>query len=716
MPAFSNKSYTDAFSILNDKLFQEAIYLSSGELYDAVYLKPSTSIDHIAIKQRLSILKYAHRTSTRCTPFGNFAGIGIGKIGTDSGINVYGPANFLSSTTLDIEFFILLANWIGQSPAASNKILYYPNTTLYNFDKNLRFIERNYNHKIDQLLLSSISNSKEIRKLLKLLDNGLSKPAMTDFLITKGFTENPDEADIFISSLIDNQVIVSELWPSITENNIEKFIAVFKKYQELVPGDVFRYFDKCTAALAAINSKLPGDKLQLIRKLEDLIKTQNAIGGTVRKSFTTTNLFINTINASVSFQIRDLVLEGLKVLNILRRNKRTDIDQFKIKFFERYEYEEIPLTEALDPDLGITFGNFTSENLRKNSLLKDFSFKEKQVGKTLIQDHEINTNSFFIRKYLKAIAQKADVIHLGDDDLQGYQENWSEFPKTISAGIEVINAGNQGDPLIFLKFAGGHSANSIIGRFALDFPEVSELSDDIQKFEMKNAPEDSIIAEIAYLPEDLSHSKILYRNSIYKYQIPIMSSPCSANKTQILLSDLWLSIDENNQFVLKSKKLNKKVIPRNSTADAFDGSTNPFYYFLSAMQGGGVIRGGLTYDLKDFNIISVYYPRIVYNKKIILSPKTWLIDLKKFNSGSSFDDFCFTIKKELNLPDKVLCVSGDNKLLIDFNLSYAYDLLKMEIKKGNLRLEEYFDYDSDPLIFANGKVYNNEVIFSLFRA
>jgi hypothetical protein len=51
-----------------------------------------------------------------------------------------------------------------------------------------------------------------------------------------------------------------------------------------------------------------------------------------------------------------------------------------------------------------------------------------------------------------------------------------------------------------------------------------------------------------------------------------------------------------------------------------------------------------------------------------------------------------------------------------FGESYTYEILKAELKKMPLFFEEYLFNDSDPLVTAENRVFNNEIIFNLYKS
>lgn len=716
IPGFTNKKYTHPDECISSDFFKEAVYLASTNLYDAVFSKDTPeSLSNIPAKQRWSIVKYLNRMCTRSTPFGNFASVGIGKITDKSTIVIDDDSPFTSVTSLNNEFFISLSKEVEKSAQLSDLILYYPNSSLYQSGNRLRYIERREGGLKDDLLLSSIEYSKAVKGILAVCRRGLNKSTIAQFIVSNNFSETIVEAELFVDSLISNQILINEFYPGITSDNLKAAKLKLDKYANEAPLELSDYFKACVKKIGRINDLLPGKRVDSIIDLELFIKQHNMPLANNNARFTKSNLYTRAEASSVGKNITELLKEGIKVLNMLQKNNLSKIENFKTLFFERYEHEEIPFTEALDPDVGIGFGNYSAEFIRKDPILKSIVFKTNSASG---ENHIARTSTevpFLLKKYIEYVEGKHEAIELGRNDFKHCTENWDNLPLTFSAGIEVIRAGNNSSPLIYLRFAGGYSANAVLGRFTADCDDVRKLATQIEEFESRNTPDGAVMAELACMPDEVSHSNLLTRASIYKYEIPILSNLSVASDHQILMSDLYLSIDENQSLILRSKKLGKRIIPRNSTADAFHVSSNPYYHFLTAMQSNGNLRSGINYDFKNMGITNGFYPRVIYENKIILSPATWQINFHVLNQGDRFNENLIQLRQELKIPDKVYSTSGDNKLLVDFTLPGASDILKTELKKGNIFIEEYFDDNSDPLIVAGKEVYNNELLFFLFK-
>lgn len=163
--------------VLQNGLFQEAIYIASPLLYNQLQKYLIGKIADVSKKQRIecALYRYVSRMSSRCTPFGLFAGVSIGQM-CNSKSNTEIKLGYLKRhTRLDMNFVCVLAEQLLQLPIIRESIRYYPNTTLYRVGKQYRYVEiQNINSKkVHQII--SIHNSLFLETILKIAHRGVKK-------------------------------------------------------------------------------------------------------------------------------------------------------------------------------------------------------------------------------------------------------------------------------------------------------------------------------------------------------------------------------------------------------------------------------------------------------------------------------------------------------------------------------------------------------------
>ncbi|HEV7780888.1 MAG TPA: lantibiotic dehydratase, partial [Chitinophagaceae bacterium] len=276
----------------------------------------------------------------------------------------------------------------------------------------------------------------------------------------------------------------------------------------------------------------------------------------------------------------------------------------------------------------------------------------------------------------------------------------------------------QVDPLIYIKSTGGSSAANLLNRFCYLDKSIESATKRIIEKEDILAGKDAIIAEIIHLPESRMGNVIL-RPSLRKYEIPYLASASVGQHFTIPVTDLMVSVSGDKHINLRSKSLNKKIIPRLSTALNFTLSNLSIYSFLCQLQSDGV-RNNISFQWGNYLSRNAFRPRVVY-KNSILYAATWKLDSTQISGLRSKKPYELMMavqqfRADSGLPEKVVLVNGDNKLLIDFSVHDSVELLLTEVKEKDFYLEEFL-YDPEfPLITSDGHTYRNEVIINFYKS
>ncbi|AZI38618.1 lantibiotic dehydratase [Epilithonimonas vandammei] len=114
-----NTNDENIHKLLNDDTFREAIYLASPFLMLEIEKSFSQKdFSQIPGKLKNTILKYMSRITTRSTPFGLFASVGIvhfSSIETDNR-NLQSSKTCMRDTKIDMHFLVNLAHHFSEIP------------------------------------------------------------------------------------------------------------------------------------------------------------------------------------------------------------------------------------------------------------------------------------------------------------------------------------------------------------------------------------------------------------------------------------------------------------------------------------------------------------------------------------------------------------------------------------------------------------------------
>lgn len=697
----------------NNNLIQEAIFISSPSLYFTLkQWLDGELIDSKKIERlKNSLTKYLTRMSSRCTPFGLYAGYSIGSFSEQNNISISDHNNHTRYTKLDMFYLVSLVNDLVKDPRIKNNILFFSNSTLYNVNDELRYIEYKYFGLKRSHEIVSVEKTEVLDFILSFSENGHLISEIANELINKFTDVDYDDAVGFISELTDNQLLISELEPLlIGEDYFMQLRQIIKKIEDI---------DDIKIIIDTIADKIN----KLDTNIENQISNYNDIHELLREFKTRfdskylfqTDLKIATKENTLSKNIIKDIREGIIMLNYTSPiYENYSLENFKKKFVEKFGESEIPLSIALDSEFGITYNESTYYNI-----LPDDSFINHIVLKKRNSSSDIRLNSTDIHlheKITEAYRRNDYSIILDKNKLPLTNENWDNLPETMSFITEVIFT--DGKQKILLTGGGGSTAANLIGRFTLADPEIQNYAEQISAID-KKFNEDVILAEIVHLSE-ARVGNITSRSSLYDYEIPYLAQSTKKTDNQIPISDLAVSVSHIGKIMLRSLSKNKKVIPRLINAHNFGFNNTPIYSFLCDLQLADK-RKGIRLDLGNISKLYKFVPRIEY-KNIIFRKATWnfnkedLNSLFKTSNYNNLKEIIKDLRTEWKIPRYINLIEGDNELLIDLenkrSINIMHDIIS---KKEKISFEEFLFSDENQIVKRGNSNFTNQIIISIYK-
>lgn len=694
-PTFSCKNFqkvinskdeiTDAElkEICINPIFQEAIYLASPNLYDELAKWIHSEKENQKLKQTL--LKYYNRMSTRCTPFGLFSAVGLGSF--DKPRMTIPVSEKIRDTKLDMHFLVSLAQHFVQLPEIRNKLLFFPNNSIYKVGSRIRYIEYQYSEGKREYIISSAPLSDELQQVLDFAKEGKAIQQIAEILIDERITK--EEAKEFVEELIDNQVLISELEPNVSGNDfLDKIISVLDKIGAKNETEILISLKN---KLGELDHSL-SNPISKYAEIEELIKSF-AIEYEPKYLFQT-DLYHKAL-FHLPFEWKRQLKKGISFLNkITLSQSENEFSKFKKAFSERFETQELPLLYVLDNEIGIGYKqNISSKGI--HPYLEDLIFpvlqKNQNKNIELTPVHQILNE-----KVQEALSDNQYSITLSDEDFKDFEEKWDNLPDTISIMTEIISDNNL--EKLFFNGTTGSSAANFLGRFCSGKSEVQNLTKAIAEKEQE-LNSDEILAEIIHLPE-ARIGNIIRRPTLRQYEIPYLAQSLLPAENQIQVEDLYISL-KNDEIVLRSKKLNKKIIPYLTNAHNYYTNTLPVYHFLSDLYSQN-IRSGLYFSWGGLDHIYTFLPRVEYDN-IILSKARWKITEKDISSfdllNSDKKDFLLELRNwrsKRKIPVWIQLVRFDNTLTVSLE---NYDMAKLFIQavrnEKSIIIEEFLYNEND---------------------
>ncbi|HWL65170.1 MAG TPA: lantibiotic dehydratase, partial [Actinomycetota bacterium] len=203
----------DLADVIRRPEVREAIFLASPKLESQIDGWLGDSPENRDVKVRRALTRYFLRMSARPTPFGTLAGTSVGRVGEATDIRLSEPADHRRRTRLDMHYLSALAEAL-QDPSLIRSLRLHPNTSLYEAAGRLRYAEARYEGGARRYRLVAVEPTEGVVIVLGRARDGASFDDLVDALVDDEVTEA--DASAFVFRLIESQLLVSDLEPSVT--------------------------------------------------------------------------------------------------------------------------------------------------------------------------------------------------------------------------------------------------------------------------------------------------------------------------------------------------------------------------------------------------------------------------------------------------------------------------------------------------------------------
>ncbi len=656
-------------------------------------------------KTTLSLKKYQQRASTRCTPFGLFAGCGTAMWAPQSSIEKQATSRH---TRLDMNVVCEIAALLASHPVIKTQLTYYTNNSLYKVADKYRYVEYTLKNKSRHYQITSIDVAEHISDLLSLTAKGANYGSLISCLLNH--TGSSEEAESFVNELIEAQVITTNLYPNVT--GTEFYTIILNTLKDIAENTRSAEIENIYRLLAEIDADIKTIDRHFDAEVETYrfiyAKLQQLLQHLTEENLFQADLYYQTDTATVNTTIQSQLSDAISFLDKLYHDYEPEnLKKFKENFQNQYEEQELPLLQVLDTASGI--GYLRKDTTGINPIVDDIYASGE--AESVFDIKWSSTSSLLLKKIIHAKVNNLTEIQLTDEDLKNRKETAkTTLPPSMPVFFTVVhNTRNT----VYLKQAGGSSASNLLGRFAHGNSEISGIIDRVTEHEI-NFHAGKIMAEIVHLPESRV-GNILLRPHIHQYEIAYLANSTKEKEQIIDPNDLLISV-KNNKIILRSRTHQKEIIPRLTSAHNFSMSTLPVYQFLCDIQSQYYSKSGFSFNWGHLAGEFGFLPRVCY-KNTILSPAQWNIGKEKVEEISDClkqyeQSKIKAWQNSLHLPDRFLLSDGDNELFVDTSDMLSVKAFASAIKKRDRAVlhESLFD-EKDPLITdRNGNSYTNELI------
>jgi thiopeptide-type bacteriocin biosynthesis protein len=643
---------------------REAIFVASPSLDETLDVWQKEPDSERGRKVEPAVVSYVTRAATRATPFGLFAGCTTGTIDIQTRLHLQARQRYQPHSRLDTDYLWALAEAVEGDPQLRKALRYEPNSSLYEVAGRLRLAEARLTGTGRSYHLVAVDKSPYLTAALEWARGGAALEAVAGVLADDEISRT--EAEEYVQELVDSQLLVSDALPFVTgDEPVHGLVATLGGNAETAP--IAERVDEAWAALAAIDAEGLGtspDRYRAVAALLGELPAQPDLSRLVQ-----VDLVKPAEQATLGGRVVAELARGVRILHQLAPPEGPDgLSRFREEFARRYETREIPLVEALDEEIGIGFEPSDSPLAEASPLLAGLPFRggDQEARRWTRRD------ALLLGKLALALAEGASEIALEASDLEALaSEQRPALPDAFylmaTVGAESDRALAQGAFRVFLHHVYGPSGAGLLGRFCHADQILHEFVRAHLRAEEARRPE-QLFAEIVHLPEGRI-GNILCRPVLRDYEIPYLGRSGAPADRQIPVTDLLVSV-RDGRVVLRSRRLEREVVPSLTTAHNYDWRSLGVYRFLCALQHQDAAARLIAWDwgpLQD----APFLPRVV-SGRLVLCRAQWNVteaELRALGQTRDGDQFAAVQawRAERRLPRYVALADLDNELVIDLD-------------------------------------------------
>jgi thiopeptide-type bacteriocin biosynthesis protein len=690
-------------------------------------------------------------------------------------------AAYRRHTRLDMDYLFALCEELERDAAMRRELRYRPNSSLYRAAGRLRYAEARLEDKVRSHHLVAVESSDYLEATLKLARNGVRAVDLAAALVTTGAMEpspangtnatsapntadstggtvteevdrlqrlardgdgsgesggespgaagedassddleiTQEDADAFIAELIDSQVLVSDLSPPVT--GPEAIHDLVHHLAGLAAGqDAARRLAAARDVLSELDAGGPGAAPDRYRAIAaDLAALPTPVE--LARLFQV-DMVKPPAEAALSPAVLDQVTAGLDLLRRLSGRARAEsLDNFRKDFQARYgDQREMPLVEAMDEEIGVGFERSSEVGAEASPLLRGMALAPPAGDPSYPWGAR---QAVLLGKIQQARAEGAHEIELTAEDLDKMAPPTTAPPQRLPDAFQVIaslaaaspEALDRGEFQILIGGAAGPSGGRLLGRFCHADELLCQRTREHLRAEEALRPQ-AVFAEIVHLPQGRI-GNILSRPVLRDYEIPFLGRSGADEEHQIPVADLLVSV-QGSRIVLRSRRLDREVVPRLTSAHNFSMRSLGIYRFLCTLQHQEIL-GGLGWNWGPLES-SPFLPRVTHGK-IVLSRAAWWMTGDEIKSvakvqGNARWTAVQDWRRRRKLPRLLMLADGDNELLVDLDNVLSIDaFLDVIEERDRARLIELFP-EPDRLIASGPEGrFVHEVVIPMHR-
>ncbi len=627
-----------------------------------------------------TLLRYLTRMSTRPTPLGLFAGVGIGTFSDDAAVVLARAPIRLTRTRADRAWLAQVVEQLDADPGIRDSLRVRVNALLYRVgDVAVLCNPDERKGASDERVELRINGPTAIA-----LELARFNPTFGDLVAGLGqrFPGVPqDKIRGLLNRLWDAGVLRSDLLPSSTEPLPEVHLLKLLIDQDAA-ATVVDGLNRMRQLADEVDSAAGRADLASLDRLAD---HQRAMTPTYTERTYQLDTALAMESATLPHELGTTAAQAAELLARLGclNPRRAHLVDYHREFFERYGVDsELPLLHVLNPETGIGPPNSYLKPPRRQPWPEYRGPQHDQRDRALV-DLALRASHHGQREVeLDDDLVEALTVWRPDDENASPRTSLDLFVQVAAGSAEALRDGRWRLVPSTVGIYGGWQG---LGRFfdLFDAATVERIRAQ-QRVEEALRP-DTVFAELNYVPRRSRGANLASHPATRRYEICVNTAPTGPPVRQLALDDIVLGATAD-RFYLRSTSLGRELAV---------SQTHAMNYTLTP----NVCRALLEFSADGFTPLyrfdwgvladAPFLPRLTRGK-VVVHPAQWTITVGTFpEPGADPDHFyraCQQWRERWHVPRYVYLTDQDNRLLLDLDHPLWVDELYREVVRRRAQL------------------------------
>jgi thiopeptide-type bacteriocin biosynthesis protein len=641
-----------------------------------------------------TLTRYLARMAGRCTPFGLFAGMSTGTVGSVTRLELVGRDRYGRVSRLDAAYLgEVLAGTIAR-PEVRETLTYRANPSLYRSAGRWRYVLSRPGAEEGRHQLTAVRDSEALRLALETAAGGCSLAALRSALARIASAERVAR---FVDDLVAQQVIVPDVEIQLTGGDATYGLAA-------ALGDVPE-LGAAAELLRALDASPPG---QATTPYRELAASLEGLPGKVDASRLVQVDMAKPGELGLATGITEEALRGALLLHrVGRARDESALSRFVERFTDRFERRAVPIMEALDPDMGVPFDD---DEPAAAPLLATLDAGRPTAGTWTERD------AYLFTRLLEHQRSGAAELVLTQGDIEKLEHGRAQ-PIPASASVVAVvaassaEAADRGQYQVQVAGIDGPSGARLLGRFCHVDTELERAVERHLRAE-EELDSDAIYAEIVHLPR-ARDVNVSARPVLRRWEIPCLGRSGAVPECQLPLADLLVSVD-GGRVVLHSRSRGRRVVPRLTSAHNYANRGVAVYRFLCAVQDQDAMGGG---DFWGPLASAPALPRVRHGRAILALAR-WrlraeLLGPKRDTAADHASVQAW--RRTWGVPRFVAQTDFGGQLPVDLENALSVDALVDDLRSRELTLVEMFPPPDQLMVRGPEGAFTHEMVIPFER-